>query len=112
MAVSMSTYIEFQYNTKAVSSHRNEVCSGNDEDGYSNMAKCPPVSLRWHMIWKETVLYNFTRHKTLNGKGEQDCNTEADAWNIHQVVIPAVILQKVTCWDHRAMWIQSWLVML
>lgn len=50
MAVSMSTYIEFQYNTKAVSSHRNEVCSGNDEDGYSNMAKCPPVSLRWHMI--------------------------------------------------------------
>lgn len=50
MAVSMSTYIEFHYNTKAVSSHRNEVRRYNDEDGYSNMAKHPPVSLRWHLI--------------------------------------------------------------
>lgn len=50
MAFCMSTYIEFQYNTKAVSSHRNEVCSDNNEDGYSNMAKIPPFSLRWHLI--------------------------------------------------------------
>jgi len=50
MAVSVPTYIEFQYDTKAVSSHRNEVCSYNDEDGYSNMANFPPVSLRWHLI--------------------------------------------------------------
>ena len=50
MALSMSTYIEFQYNTKAVSSHRYEVCSYNDEDGYSNMAELLPFSLRWHLI--------------------------------------------------------------
>jgi hypothetical protein len=66
---SLSTYIEFQYKTKAVSSHRYEVCSYNNEDGYSNVAKLSPVALRWQLIWKETVLYDFTRHKTLNGKG-------------------------------------------
>lgn len=48
--VFLSTYVQFQHNTKAISRHRYEVRSYNNEDCYSNMTKCSPVVHRWCLM--------------------------------------------------------------
>ncbi len=87
------TYIEFQNNSQTVRWHWNDVGRQNNDEGDAKVA--------WG-VWgllslKEKILNNIPDHKTLEGKSEKDRDAEEESWNVNEVIVPAVVLQKITC---------------
>lgn len=40
---------------------------------------------------------HLTRHEALDGKGQQNGDGEEHTREVHQVIIPAIVLQQITC---------------
>lgn len=105
-----TTYVQLQHRPEALGVRRDDKrCKHDDQRGRNRLFVLFTAG-RVGRILVGVVLYDllgvesfdlrsddFTRHKALDGERQQDGHREQHPAEVHQVIVPAVVLQQVSC---------------
>lgn len=105
-----NTNVQLQHRTQAFRVRRDDECCQDDDQrgGYGFVVLVATRCVRWIVVG--VVFHDllgvepfdlrpddFARHETLDGEGQQDRDGKQDPGKVHQIVVPAVVFQQVTC---------------